>query len=226
MKDSTDWKKTTDLIINLQKKWKEIGQVPKKNSDEIWKRFRAACNEFFETKEKFFSNRHSEEENNLKLKIELIEKINSFENSENDQENLKQLKELQLEWSQIGYVPIKNKEEIQIQYREAIDKKFSLLRLDEYKRDEFRLKNTIDDYKKQPKAKDKISTEKEKLKNRLDKIQSEIVLWENNLGFFAKSKNAEAMISDFKKKIEDSKNQAKSLQKQIHLLENEQENLD
>lgn len=226
LKDSNEWKKTTDMIINLQKKWKEIGQVPKKNSDEIWKRFRAACNEFFENKEKFFSNRHSDEENNLKLKTELIEKINSFESTDNEHENLKQLKDFQLEWSQIGFVPFKNKEEIQTKYREAIDKKFSQLKLDDYKRDEMRLKNTIDDYKRQPKAKDKISTEKEKLKNKLDKIQSEIILFENNLGFFAKSKNADAMINEFKKKIEDSKNQVKSLQKQINLLENEQESLD
>lgn len=226
LKDSTDWRKTTDLIINLQKRWKEIGQVPKKHSDEIWKRFRAACNYFFETKEKFFSQRHEEEAENLKLKQDLIERIKTYESGDNEQENLRQLKEFQAEWSNIGFVPIKNKDEIQAQYREAIDKKFAQLRLDEYRKDELRLKNTIDDYKRQPKAKDKIITEKEKIKNKLDKIQSEIVLWENNLGFFAKSKNADAMIADFRKKIENAKNQAQFLKKQIDMLENEQSSLE
>jgi len=224
--DSTDWRKTSDLIINLQKKWKEVGPVPKKNSDEIWKRFRAACNKFFETKEKFFSERHVEEDNNLKLKLEIIEKLKNFDKADDDKENLRKLKELQLEWSQVGYVPIKHKDEIQKQYRQIIEQNFSHLKIDEYKRDELRLKNLIDDSKNQPRAKDKLITEKERLKNKLDKIQSEIVLWENNLGFFAKSKNAETMIADFNKKIETAKTQAKSLQKQINLLETEQNSID
>ena len=221
LKDSTDWKKTTDIYINLQKKWKTIGPVAKKYSDEIWQRFRAACNAFFENKQKYFSGIDQEQENNLKLKNELIEEIENFKFSDNDEQNLAELKKLQNRWSQIGHVPIKQKDNVQERYRKAIDEQFGKLNIDETKRNEEKIKSLIDSVKNNPKVRDaqeKLRAEKERLKNRVEQLNGKINQWENNLGFFAKSKNAEAMIADFRKKMEKTKSEAESLGKQIKML--------
>ncbi len=220
LKDSTDWKKTTDLIINLQKNWKEVGPVPKKHSDEVWKRFRAACNEFFDRKEKFFSDRHKEEDENLKLKQDIITKISGLGNESSDEETLNKLKEFQSEWNKVGFVPIKQKDEVQQAYKAVLDEKFSQLRVNRRETGKFR--NYPDS--KSHKNNDRSFTDKEKLKNKIDTIQNKIVLWENNIGFFAKSKNADAMIADFNKQIEMSKEELKSLQKQLQSLDQEVKN--
>lgn len=221
LKDSTDWKKTTDIYINLQKKWKTIGPVARKYSDEIWLRFRAACNEFFDKKQKYFAEIDKEKDNNLKLKNELISEIENFKFSDNDEQNLAELKKLQNRWSQIGHVPLENKDDVQNRYRKALDEQFAKLNIDETKRNEEKVKTLIDSVKNNPKvrdAQDKLRAEKERLKNKVDQLNSKINQWENNLGFFAKTKNADSMIADFRKKMEKTKAEAESLGKQIKLL--------
>jgi hypothetical protein len=109
---SEDWRKTTDYLIDLQKKWKEIGPVPRRYSDKIWKRFRSACDTFFNRKSEYFANIDQKYDENLKLKKELLDKIRSFEMSDNLDDNFARLKEFQHQWSEIGFVPIKKKDEL------------------------------------------------------------------------------------------------------------------
>ncbi|MCQ2974802.1 MAG: DUF349 domain-containing protein [Bacteroidales bacterium] len=218
LKDSTDWKKTSEIYINLQKKWKTIGPVARKHSEEIWQRFRSACNAFFEKKQQHFSGIDQEQEANLKLKNQIIEEIENFQFADSDEKNLAALKEIQKRWSAIGFVPIKQKDELQERYRKAIDTQFNKLNIDEAKRNEVKVKNLIETVKNSNQAYEKLRAEKERLKNKVDGIMQKITLAENNLGFFAKSKSADSMIEDFKKKMEKSKNEVAELNKLIGML--------
>lgn len=218
LKDSTDWKKTTDLFIKLQQKWKTIGPVSRKHSDEIWQRFRAACNAFFDNKEKHFAVKDQEQDNNLKLKNEIIAEIENFAFGENDEENLAGLKKLQSRWSEVGHVNIKLKDDVQDRYRKAVDTQFGKLRIDEGKRNELKVKSLIDSIKSSDSAMDKLRAEKERLKLKVETLNQKITLWENNLGFFAKSKGADTMIADFRRKMEHTKNDINSLNNQISMI--------
>ncbi|MCK4360956.1 MAG: DUF349 domain-containing protein, partial [Bacteroidales bacterium] len=129
LKNNTDWKKTTREMINLQKEWKNTGPVPRKNSDKIWKRFRAACDEFFNSKSEYYANIQDHEVNNLKLKQELIQKVEDYKFGEDKKENLKVIKEFQREWMDIGHVPIKEKEKLQNEFRLAVDKHLDNLKI-------------------------------------------------------------------------------------------------
>jgi len=218
LKDSTDWKKTAEILKNLQAKWKTIGPVPKKKSDEIWNRFRAACNAFFDNKNNYYKTIDKEREDNLKLKEELIAEVENFQFKDSDEQNISALKELQKRWTQTGPVPSSKKESVYERFRKAIDAQFAKINIDEAKRNEVRVKNLIETMKGNSQAFEKLRAERERLKNRLDTLNQQISLSENNLGFFAQSKAAYNMIEGFKKKMEKSKNEAEALQKLISML--------
>lgn len=218
LKDSTDWKKTTDILKNLQAKWKTIGAVPRKNSEEIWQRFRAACNAFFDNKQKYFANKDKEQDENLKLKEQIISEVENFKFSDNDEANIAALKDLQKRYSAIGQVPRAQKDSILDRFRKAIDAQFNKINIDETKRNEVRVKNLIDSVKNNPQAYEKLRAEKERIKNRLESLRQQLILSENNLGFFAKSKNADNMIEGFKKKLEKSKSEVAALNNLVSML--------
>ena len=219
LKESSEWKKTTDELINLQKRWKEIGPVPRKHSDEVWKRFRAACDYFFERKSQHFEKVDSKYEDNLKAKEELINDINSFQITDNVEECLKALKEFQRRWAEIGFVPIKKKDELQNSYREAINKHFESLKIDNSRKNLLKFKTKIDSIQGNPKGDNKIRFERDKLFNQLKQLENDIILWENNIGFFAKSKNAEQLIKDVERKIEKARNEMKMIEEKIRLID-------
>jgi len=200
LKDSEDWKKTTDELIALQKRWKEVGSVTRRHSDAVWKRFRAACDHFFERKAAHFSSVDDEHERNLSLKRELLEQMKACDVREAGYDAIK---EFQRRWSEIGYVPIKVKDSLQKQYREVVDAMFSALRGTERDRSMDRFRSKLSAMKA---AGDKrLRSERERLYNKVRQLESDIALLENNIGFFARSKNAEAMISDVRAKIAKAK---------------------
>lgn len=219
LKDSTEWKAATEDLINLQKKWKEIGPVPRKQSDIIWKRFRAACDHFFNHKSQYFDTIDSKYEENYKLKLEIIGEIENYSASENSEENFQKLKDFQRRWSEIGFVPLKAKEEIQKKYREAINKQFDNLKIDESKKNILRFKNKIENISHKPKGENKLRFERDKYINKLKQIENDIVVWENNIGFFAKSKNAESMIAEVQRKIQQGKDEIKMLEDKVNMID-------
>lgn len=219
LQDSTEWKKTTEDLINLQKRWKEIGPVPRKHSDEIWKRFRAACDKFFQHKSEHFSTIDSKYDGNLKQKEELIAEIVAFVPGEDQEENFRMLKDFQRRWSEIGYVPIKDKERIQNEYRKALNVHFENLKIDESQRNLIRYKTKLESLQSQPKSERRVRQERDRFFIRIKQLESDIQLWENNIGFFAKSKNAEAMIRDVKAKVEKAKAEIKMLEDKVRLID-------
>jgi hypothetical protein len=206
IKDSSDWRVTTRELIDLQKEWKKIGPVPRKHSDKIWKRFRAACDEFFQRKSEHFGNLQKNEKENLDKKLELIKKVQEFEFGKDKNENLQVLKDFQREWMDIGHVPIKEKDKVQKSFRESINKHLDTLdihsseiRLTEYRPrfDQGRQKGRGDGHGSR--------SEMGYLTGRINKLKEDIQLWENNIGFLANSKRADLVKKEFEEKIEKAK---------------------
>ena len=219
LKDSTDWKKTTQDFVNIQKKWKEIGPVPRKQSDIIWKRFRSACDFFFDKKSEHFSDVDSEQVDNLKLKEDLIKEIKTFKSSDNSQENLERLKEFQRRWSEIGHVPFKKKEDIQTEFRESINKLYDDLNIDDEKRNILRFRTKMSSFSESSRGQNKMRLERDKYMNKMKQLENDLVLLDNNIGFFAKSKNAEQLIKDVKKKIEMTRQKIELLKEKIRVID-------
>jgi hypothetical protein len=219
LKDSTDWKNTTEEFIQLQKKWKEIGPVPRKVSDEIWKRFRTACDFFFDNKSNYFNNIDSEYEKNLDKKKEIIAEIKAYKLVDNVKENLAKLNNFQREWADIGFVPFKEKEKIQEEYREALNVHFDSLDLDEEHKRSIKFRSRLENIASKPRPIQKLRQEREKFVNKLKQLESDIALWENNIGFFAKSDSASDMIKDFQNKIEEGRDRLTVLEEKIKLID-------
>ncbi len=219
LKDSNDWKKTTNEFIDLQERWKNIGSVPKKDSDDIWEKFKTACDTFFKNKEAHYSSIGDIQENNLRLKQELIEEIEKFEPGDNNDENLKKLKEFQKKWTEIGHVPYKIKDEIQNKFSYAINNYFdNFKKLDEFEISLLKFKNKLENVSRTPKFHNKLELEQDKITQKLKQLESDIALWDNNIGFFTKSKNSEALINDINNKIEKGKKNIKLLKEKLKLI--------
>lgn len=219
LKDSDDWRKTTQDLINIQKDWKEIGPVPRKHSEALWKRFRAACDYFFDKKSEHFSSIDTEQVDNLKEKEELIKEVENFKSTGDADENLKILKDFQRRWTEIGHVPIKRKDEIQKQFRDAINKLFDDLKLDESKRNLLKFRTKIASFSESSRGQNKMRLERDKYMNKLKQLENDLILLDNNIGFFAKSKNAESLIEDVKRKIEQTKEKIEMLKEKIRVID-------
>ena len=202
LKSSTEWKKATDQFINLQKQWKEIGAVPRKKSEQLWKRFRAACDEFFAERDK---NAKPENEfyGNLKAKQRLIEEMNSYE-LKGDDSDFAALQEFQKKWQEIGFVPFKEKDKVAQSYKDAVARFPHANRPARKGRGNSR-----------PQL-----SEKDRLIQKYHALEQDIVTYENNIGFFAMSKNSEPLIKQMQERIAQAKEELKSLAEQIKAQEN------
>lgn len=219
LKDNDDWKKTTQDFINIQKSWKEIGPVPRKYSDIVWKRFRNACDLFFENKSHHFSSVDGEQVDNLKAKEKLIEQVTNFMSSGNIDSDLKTLKSYQREWTEIGHVPIKKKDEVQNKFRETIHKHYDNLNLDDSRKNILKFRNKVSNFSETSQGQNKMRFEREKFMSKLKQMESDLVLFENNIGFFSQSKNAESLIADVNKKIDQAKEKIEFLKNKIRIID-------
>lgn len=219
LQESTDWKASADALIKLQKEWKEIGPVPRKLSEKSWKRFRKACDHFFERKTGHFAELDTSYEDNLKTKIAVIEELESFKPGTDVQAAFERLKELQRKWTEIGFVPFNKKDEIMNRYRNALNREFDKLKIGDDDKSILKYKNKLDNLKTNPKASRKIHNEREKFFTKIKQLESDIVLWENNIGFFAKSKNADTMIHEVEEKIDNAKKMIKMLEEKVKMID-------
>ena len=212
---SEDWKHATDELIALQTRWKQIGPVARRHSDVIWKRFRAACDKFFERKAAHFSSVDSTHEQNLQLKQALLEEMKSADIKAG---GFEAIKEFQRRWSQIGFVPIKVKDALQKEYKAVVDGMFATLRSSERDRSMNRFKERVSNMK----GGNQLRSEREKLYNKVRQMEQDIALLENNIGFFSKSKNAESLIADVRDKIERAKRDMADVIEKIRLIDAEE----
>lgn len=219
IKDSTDWKKTTDEFIRIQKKWKEIGPVPRKQSDAIWKRFRGACDYFFDQKSKHFSVVDHEQEENLELKKALIEEVKNYQPTKNEDIDLAQMREFQRRWTEIGHVPFKDKDTTQNEFRDAVNVHFDHLKIDDQKRNLLKFKSKMTNFSVTGRGQNKMRFERDKYVTRLKQMESDLALLNNNIGFFANTKNAESLIDDVNKKIQNTQEKIEFLKEKIRIID-------
>ena len=206
LKDSTDWKKTASQLINLQKQWKEIGAVPRKKSEQLWKRFRAACDAFFNERDK---NVKPENDfyGNLKAKQHLVEEIAAYSLTGDEDADADAMNAFMQRWQEIGFVPFKEKDAIAKSYKDALQSTFGDL--------VSRTRKTR--YAKAPK------NEKERLVQKYLKKEQDITTYENNIGFFAMSKNSEPLIRQMQDRIEQAKKELEELKEQIRAIDSASE---
>ena len=214
LQSSDDWKHATEELIALQAKWKQVGAVSRRHSDAIWKRFRAACDRFFERKSQHFASIEDEHEANLKKKLALIEEMSAADVKAGGYDLIK---EFQRRWSEIGYVPIKQKDAIHKKYKAAVDQLFGILRGSERDRSMNRFRERLQGMKGSDDK--RLRNERERLYNKVRQMEQDIALLENNIGFFSKSKNAEVMIADIREKIAKSKQELQDTIEKVRLID-------
>lgn len=216
LKDSTEWKKTTDALIALQKEWKTVGPVVKKHSDAVWKRFIAACDAFFEEKKKQNVNVHSVEHENLKQKKDIIAQINSILENKETEDAPNKVRDLMKKWQEVGHVPYKEKDKVYAEYKVAIDKAFEQLDMKAKKARMANFANSIN----QMNDTGKVYHERERLVRAYEMKSQELKTYENNLGFFnAQSKSGNSLVKEMERKIANIKEEIAMLEQKIKLID-------
>ncbi|GGJ96134.1 DUF349 domain-containing protein [Parabacteroides faecis] len=220
LKDSTEWKSTTEKMIALQKEWKTIGSVARKHSDIVWKRFISACDYFFEQKNKNVSSQKSVEQTNLAAKKALIEKINKLDETLGTDDALAELKGLMAEWNAIGHVPFKEKDKIYKEYHEAVDNQFDRLKVDQTDRKMQSYRSNLNDMTSGEHGKGKLYGEREKLMRMYDRMKNELQTYENNIGFLSiSSKGGGGLVKEMERKIEKLKDEMALIIKKIDAID-------
>lgn len=218
LSENTDWRNTTNELIRLQGEWKKIGPVPKKHSDKLWKRFRSACDKFFNAKQAYFSNIQASEGENLAKKQNLMDRLRQYEFGSDKSANLEVLKNFQREWTEIGHVPMKEKDRLHNDFRALVNEQLDKLKISEMEMSTISFQAKFDHMRNDPNARRVINKERDFLAVKITKMKEEITLWENNIGFFAKSKSASIVKEEFENKISRAKSELKVLEAKMKIL--------
>lgn len=219
--DSTDWKKTGDKLIALQKEWKKVGTVPHKQGELLWKEFLDTCNKFFEARNKQNAGSRSEEHANLDKKHNIIAQLKELVVAEiSDNDFQKKLKDLAKQYSAIGHVPFKEKDKVYKEYHEAIDAAYKKLHATNAKRHFDNFKNNLKNVAKE--GGNALGNERGKLLRRYDQLRIEITTYENNLGFFnTASKKGNSLVEEMNRKIEKLKADLEMVKQKIKAIDAE-----
>ena len=216
LKDNEDWKTTADKLTKLQKEWKEIGAVTQKHSEALWKRFVSACDYFFERRNAATSSQRNIEQENLKLKRDVIEKIKAIDTTLPAAEQTKQLSTLTQEWNSIGFVPFKEKDKLYKEYRQATNALYEKLHVNANERKLANFRNNIG------KNGNSLQRERDHLIRQYEAMKNEIATYENNIGFLSVSnKKGASLVDVMRQKVEKLKLDAKVILEKIHLVEDE-----
>jgi hypothetical protein len=217
LKDSTDWKKTTDALVALQKEWKTIGTVAKKHSDNVWRRFQQACDYFFEQKKAATSGVRQTEQANLQAKRDLIKELDNITAETPKADAIALINDLQERWKSIGHVPFREKDKVYEAFRSRINEVRNQFDLNDRKGRMERFENAINEAGDDE---NKLLRERERQMRLLENRRAELRTYENNLGFLsAKSKSGNSLVQDFERKIERLKADITSLEEKINLID-------
>jgi hypothetical protein len=221
LKDSTDWKETSKQLIHLQKQWKQLGHSGKRHEQKLWRKFRGACDDFFNAKQKHLADQDKAFEDNLKSKEALIKEISKTKLPADKKEALTVLKDLSAKFNEIGMVPRASKDKIYSSFKEAMDKHYGSIKLEGKEKEETLFKAKLDTMQASPDSFRKFQDLKSGMRKDIDKLNKEIVQLENNLGFFANSKGANELKKDVEKKIKRAQDQIDGIKAKMKLIPNE-----
>ncbi len=218
LKGSTDWKDTTMRILAIQKEWKNLGNAGHRFEQKLWKDFRSACDHFFEAKQAFYAEQDAALEGNLEAKKALIERIKSAELPSEKRDALTMLRGFSAEFTEIGKVPMKEKDAIYQAYREALDVHYQKLKLESDEQDRVMFQTKLDNLRSSANPDKAMARERAELHEKISQLRSDILQYENNLGFFAKSKGADSLRKEVESKIMAAKRRIEDLQQKLKLL--------
>ena len=218
LKGSTDWKDTTMRILAIQKEWKSLGNAGHRFEQKLWKDFRSACDHFFEAKQAFYAEQDAALEGNLEAKKALIERIKSAELPTEKRDALTMLRGFSAEFTEIGKVPLKEKDAIYQAYREALDAHYQKLKLEGDEQERMMFQAKLDSLRSSANPDKAMARERAELHEKISQLRSDILQYENNLGFFAKSKGADSLRKEVESKIMAAKRRIEELQQKLKLL--------
>ena len=217
LQDSTDWKSTSDKLINLQKEWKTIGMVPKKLGDQLWEEFLGTCNKFFEARNAAGAGTRSEERENLEKKRDVIErlKVAAQEAGDGLQERVQKLVE---EYQSIGHVPFKEKDKLYEEYHAVLDKLYKDLNITVAKRRLSKFKDSLKQVAER--GENALDNERARLMRQYEQLKSEVQTYENNLGFLnASSKKGNSLIDEMNRKVQKLKDEVQLVRDKIKAID-------
>lgn len=218
LKDSTEWKPATDALLKLQKEWKELGHAGQRNEQSLWKEFRSACDAFFNAKQKHFEEADKANEINLQAKMDIIAKIEGYALPEDKKQALADLREFSAAFNAVGKVPFKEKDTVYNAYKKAIDAHYVQLKLEGAEKEKAFFQAKLDAIKAAPNAGKMIDRERRDMEQQIANLKQDVLQFENNLGFFAKSKGADLMKKEIEGKINAAKRRIQELQQKIKQL--------
>lgn len=221
LSDSKDWKNTSEKLIHLQKKWKEAGNAGHRFENKLWTEFRGACNVFFEAKEAHFKVQDEANAVNLQSKNELISKVQEWEIPADKQEAIAGLRSFQQAFNELGQVPMKDKNSVYQNFKKAIDEKYAALKLDGQEKESILFKAKLDNLQSSPDRLKLLQGEKNEIRKQIEGLNKEIMQLENNLGFFAKSKGADALRAEVDKKVKFAQERIQNLKLKLKMIPNE-----
>ncbi len=216
LKDSNDWEKTAEQLKELQREWKDIGPVPEKNRNEVYKKFKKACDTFFNKRREHSKEVESEYKVNLKKKEEICTEIEKM--VEQKDKNIDRFKELQLKFNEIGFVPRNTIKRIHKKYNHATELFLNSFDLSDTEKSELRFAAEVDKLKASPNADKRIHRKEVEVKRLISKLENDIALWKNNIEFFAKSKTADKVREEFNEKIAQATAQLEELREELKVL--------
>lgn len=214
--ESTDWKKTADLLVELQAEWKKIGAVPRKQSDAVWARFRAACDKFFDSKKQNSDSRRSSESANLKAKREVIAKLEAIADDGGDRKGaIARVRELMSEYQAIGHVPFRDKDKLHDAYRAQVSRLYELLDMSGRRGAMAAFTAGVGEM-----TGSDLSRQRQTLTRQIEAKRNEIKTYENNLGFLSsRSKSGQEMLRDMERRIERLRQDLKTLEEKLKLID-------
>ena len=221
LSNSQEWKSTSEKLIQLQKRWKESGNAGQRFENKLWTEFRGACNVFFEAKETHFKGQDEANTLNLTAKNELISEVQNWEVPSDKQAAIAALRAFQNKFNELGQVPIKDKNSVYQNFKKVIDDKYAALKLEGQEKENILFKAKLDNLESSPDRARLFQGEKNEIRKQIDILTKEIMLLENNLGFFAKSKGADALKADVDKKVKHAQERIQQLKQKLKLIPNE-----
>ena len=217
LKDSTDWRSTGDILVKLQKQWKEIGNVPHKYSEDLWKRFVGACDHFFEARQQATAGVRDEQNANKEQKLNIIEQLKELASKEGE-EIIQEVKELQKKWNEVGHVPFRDKDRLYKEYREVCDKIYGALSASQTKRHLNNFRNNL--AQKIEKEGGSLTNERQRMMRAYERMRDELNTYENNLGFLSSnSKKGNSLVDSMKKKVEKLRDELSLLAQKIKAVD-------
>ena len=217
--ESTDWRSTGDILINLQKQWKEIGTVPRKYSEDLWKRFTAACDHFFEARQAATADVRNEEKANKEQKLGIIAQLKELAETEGDN-IIAQVKELQQKWNEVGHVPFRDREALYKEYRAICDKIYDAYGVSQAKRRLNKFRANLQ--QKIESEAGSLDTERQRMQRAYERMVAEIKTYENNIGFLSSSsKKGNSLVEAMNKKVEKLRDELNLLAQKIKAIDEE-----